>query len=470
MMLCCLTIQVSSCLFDKCCGKKTAIKEKILVNTKYINKEKTELGIPEYQTTVMSDTMKEDKIKKQIKLSEPTEIKKKFIHDGQSDLTEDQKQIVYAALSPMVKQFCRAQSTTVITRLIAAFLWHRNLPEQRIGTVPGDKRVRMCQLSSDDSWLVSLSGTGDITLWNLATNQIQWTVKAHDQTIFQCILSSNDKYIISASSDKTLKIWTFFSGTLLYTLKGHTDYVRRCSLSADNQFVLSTSANNDRTVRMWSVTTGECIHIFHGHSTEAGCIQFYANDRRMISTCKDVRLWDVQTKDCLYVLHGHTGVIGHCTFSSDEQYLLSRSRDRTVRVWDLTTGTCKQTFDGHKSWVYEGYFVRKDTWIASIDYEHNLCIWRISDAHCMYQLPNYHWFFSLRHSYWLKRRNTECIIVSTNANPYEVHVLSVESGDKIFTIQSHNTRVDKGCVSSDGRYLFSGNADGTIKMAAFAKK
>ena len=48
VMICCLIIQVSSsCIFNKCCGKKTTIKEKIT-------------------------------------LAKSTEVKKNFIHDGQS--------------------------------------------------------------------------------------------------------------------------------------------------------------------------------------------------------------------------------------------------------------------------------------------------------------------------------------------------------------------------------------------------
>jgi len=358
----------------------------------------------------------------------------------------------------------------VITRLIVAFLWHRYLPEQCIGTAPGHQPVKRCQLSSDDSWLVSQSGDHDISLWNVATNQLQWTVKAHSAFITQSILSSDNQYIISSSGsgDNTIKIWTLLTGTLLCTLEGHTDWISGFSLSSDNQFLLS--ASDDKTVRMWSVSTGQCTKIFNGHSISVHCAHFYANDQRIVSTCKDVRVWDVATNQCIHVLHGHTCVIMTCNFSGDEQYLLSGSQDETVRVWDLTEGMCNQTFRGHKSWVWGGCFVQKDTWIASIDMDGTLCIWRVSDAHCMYQLQNYTCLFPLQHSYWLKCRNTECIIVSTKIEPYEVHVLSVESGEKISTIQSHDRRINRGCVSSDGRYLFSGNTNGMIKMSTFAKK
>jgi len=432
VMLCCLTIQVSSCLFDKCRGKKNAIKENIVVKTNnYYEQTDNGLGISEYQTYVIPDTIKEDKMKNQIELSKPIdvekqlihngqsglgiseyqtsvipesikedeiknriklwesiEVKKKFIHDGQSDLTEDQKNFVYATLSPMIKKFSRIQSS-VITRLIVAFLWHRYLPEQCIGTAPGHQPVKRCQLSSDDSWLVSQSGDHDISLWNVATNQLQWTVKAHSAFITQSILSSDNQYIISSSGsgDNTIKIWTLLTGTLLCTLEGHTDWISGFSLSSDNQFLLS--ASDDKTVRMWSVSTGQCTKIFNGHSISVHCAHFYANDQRIVSTCKDVRVWDVATNQCIHVLHGHTCVIMTCNFSGDEQYLLSGSQDETVRVWDLTEGMCNQTFRGHKSWVWGGCFVQKDTWIASIDMDGTLCIWRVSDAHCMYQLQNY---------------------------------------------------------------------------------
>ena len=105
-----------------------------------------------------------------------------------------------------------------------------------------------------------------------------------------------------------------------------------------------------------------------------------------------------------------------------------------------------------------------------MDFNNILRVWRISDAHCMYTLENYNAYLPLQHSYWLTGTNIECIIVSTATKPYEVHVLAVASGEKIFTIQGHNARVDIACVSSDGRYLYSGDQDGTLQMVAFSKQ
>jgi WD40 repeat protein len=59
--------------------------------------------------------------------------------------------------------------------------------------------------------------------------------------------------------------------------------------------------------------------------------------------------------------------------------------------------------------------------------------------------------------------------VATYRSPYEIHVLEVESGRKIFTVQSHDAEVSPLGISSDGRYLFYGDIYGTIKCFIFSK-
>jgi len=443
-----LTMQVTPCLFSWCRRNKTTLKDKIVV-----------------------------KRKEQTTLTKMTNVCKRFIHDGHTDLTKDQQYFVYAAVYPMVEPFCRSQSS-VITRLIVLFLWHRHLSTEGYRpftvTPTTNTLVKMCQLSSDDVWLVSWSGYYDLTLWNVATGHRQWVISAaHSQYIYQCILSSDDQLLITASEDTTLKLWTLSTGVLRATLVGHKGAVRYCALSTDNRRLLS--AGSDGTIRVWAVPTGECTHIVGGgYATQHQLYRyahFYARDQYVVAMSgTDVCVWEMATNHCVRVLRGHSASIHTCHMSSDEQLLLSGSIDNAIRVWALASGTCRQVFRGHTDWMYSACFLREWTWVASGDYRDILCIWRIRDAVCLHRWTNYFCYLPLQHSYWLARQQRECILVATTSSPYEVRVLAVDGGETMFTVEGHTTNVRAACISSDGRYLFSGDHGGTIKMLALSNK
>jgi len=398
----------------------------------------------------------------------PVEIQKRIIHDDCTILTYDQKYCVYAGVYPVVELHCHAQSS-FITRLITAFLWHQSRPRLRMMAVPNRSHIQWCQFSADSTWFVTLCKYKSIALWHVATAVCQWSVPAHRRAyVYQVILSSDDRYIISASRDKTLEIRTFLTGTRLYTLYGHTDSVRSCSLSVNNHALLS--ASTDQTLRVWSVQDGQCTHILLGHSTAVYWAAFYAHGRRIVSAGIELRLWDVETNHCVGTLYGHTANIGACHISPDEQLVLSASDDTTVRVWNLTTGKCVQIFRGQTHfWAMGGWFLRRNTWVAFLDSTSTVCIWSIRDGHCIHQFADYntyqHW--SLQHVYWLQRRDTECII-STENSPYEVHVIDVESGEKMWTFTTQDC-ISAVCVSPDGQYLIAGSVDGTVSIFVFSE-
>jgi len=395
---------------------------------------------------------------------EPIKIKKRLIHDEYSKLTHEQKYFVYAGVYPLVEQYCHTQCS-FITRLITHFVWCR-LPEERSMLALTHSTILWCQFSADAMWLVM--HCKNLTLWDVASNRCQWSVLAHKGAyIYQVILSSDDQYIISGSYDTTLEIRAFLSGHCLHTLRGHTGMVGRCALSADNQWLLS--ASSDHTIRVWSVRDGRCTHILAGHSTSVYWADFYAHGQRIVSAAgRELRLWAVASNHCERTLHGHTDDICACNVSADQRLVLSTSQDGTVRVWELDSGRCTQTFRS-RTWVTEACFVRGDTEIAAICRDRTVCIWSVRDGQCVHRLcGNYKYYLPLPFSYWLARRDLECIIVATENSPYEVHVLSVETGETLRTFTTP-TRISAVCVSSDGQCLITGSVGGIVNMFVFSK-
>jgi len=411
-----------------------------------------------------------------IKATEIVIAQKRFIHDGRSKLTEDQKMDVYTKVFPVVKQYCQSwpSQTSRITQLVIEFLWS-GLPTKRMLSSPDqfssdDIFSSISYLSADDKWLVADSFSYKdnqhtnhyLSLWNIASGECHWKFAAHTQYIKELIVTSDNQYIISASWDCSIKIWSLSTSELIHTL-WHHDWVISCSLSADNQFLASTS--HDQTTCVWSVQTGTRIKVLH-HVNMIYWTQFCANDQHLITAGMTMRVWDIQSESCLQILlDGHLDWIITCTLSDDELLLLSMGFYDTIKVWDMVKAQCIQTFQPTRP-RESGCFVNQNTCVAAIDNDRRLCIWRISDGQCIQQVPNIERINSLR-SYWLRNEDKECIIVSTKYY-FDAQVLAVESGEIIYTTEDfHGTW--KVSLSSNGRYLISAGVAQTIRIWVFSE-
>ncbi|ODV70246.1 dynein regulator [Hyphopichia burtonii NRRL Y-1933] len=65
-----------------------------------------------------------------------------------------------------------------------------------------------------------------------------------------------------------------------------------------------------------------------------------------------IKIWDGATYKQIRTLSGHEHTVSSIAFSKSTPHILySVSRDKTVKIWDLTSGFCIKSFVGHSDWV-----------------------------------------------------------------------------------------------------------------------
>jgi len=67
-------------------------------------------------------------------------------------------------------------------------------------------------------------------------------------------ITPDGRRIVSGSHDHRVRIWDLASGQLERTLKGHTDQVLSVAVTPDGSRIVS--AGKDRTVRIWELASG----------------------------------------------------------------------------------------------------------------------------------------------------------------------------------------------------------------------
>ncbi|CAK9437787.1 uncharacterized protein LODBEIA_P21650 [Lodderomyces beijingensis] len=86
-------------------------------------------------------------------------------------------------------------------------------------------------------------------------------------------------------------------------------------------------------------------------ATTAGATQ----DRQfLLASCSSdltIRIYDATTYQHLRTLRGHEHTISSLAFSPANDLLYSVSRDKTIRTWNVRDGTCLKSSVGHSDWV-----------------------------------------------------------------------------------------------------------------------
>ncbi|MHC4406221.1 MAG: WD40 repeat domain-containing protein [Planctomycetota bacterium] len=145
--------------------------------------------------------------------------------------------------------------------------------------------------------------------------------------------SPDGSLVASGNLDRVVTVWEVATGKLRYTLAGHGWDVRCVAFSPDGSILASSS--KDTTVKLWDAATGELRDTLQGHTGDVWGLAFSPDGATLASAGFDntVILWDVASGELQGTLTGHTGGIWSLAFSPDGSLLASASEDLTIRLW-----------------------------------------------------------------------------------------------------------------------------------------
>ncbi|HZU35743.1 MAG TPA: hypothetical protein VFA18_07540, partial [Gemmataceae bacterium] len=140
------------------------------------------------------------------------------------------------------------------------------------------------------------TGTGQVTLWQVANRQMQATIIEHEKAVVFAEFSPDGKLLVTGGLDDTIKLWNRRTLELRATLPW----------TAPGYAFSATFTPDSRTLAI-------------GGGSRAG--------RKVVG---EVKLWDVATAQCRATLAGQSGPIA---FSPDGAALVTVQPSGQVRRW-----------------------------------------------------------------------------------------------------------------------------------------
>lgn len=189
------------------------------------------------------------------------------------------------------------------------------------------------------------------------------------------LAAAQNSSLATGNNRFSILLWEVPSQQLQFTFKGHEGEIKALGFAPDGKTLATGS--KDGTIRLWNTTTGDQTASFSADTNTA--LAFSPDSKTLASIYDDkrIKLWDINTGEELMTLKGNIGICYALAFSADGKILASGSHDGTILTWDTATGTKLTTLKGHDNWIKALTFSPDGKTLASGSEDGVIFLWNI---------------------------------------------------------------------------------------------
>ncbi|MBN2255097.1 MAG: caspase family protein [Deltaproteobacteria bacterium] len=270
----------------------------------------------------------------------------------------------------------------------------------------------------------------------------------HTGRVTSLDLSPDGQYVLSGNSDSTVKLWDGATGKEIRTFPGHSGLCVSAVFS--NSGKRAISVGHDGTARVWEIESGKQLKVVNTHMAGVTTVAVDRKGRHALlgNNKGKLVLWNVETGDEVRKLRGHSGSISEAAFSPDGKYVLTweyvittRGLEPLLKVWDIATGNEIRSFSD----IYVGLHTDPMKAVFSPDGKYVLT-GGADGKNIRYGGPGGKY------------------LISSDGDDYILKLWEIAKGDRVMIFSGHTGKITSLAFSPDGRYVYSGSMDKTIRQ------
>lgn len=277
--------------------------------------------------------------------------------------------------------------------------------------------ITALNITPDGKYLVVGTGNNRVDLLSLDQQKVIYSKSSEVNDFSNIAISQNGQFMAIAAGNN-VEVRRVASGERLQSLSGHTNKVSGVAFSPDGQTLVSVSGG-DQTIRIWDLASGDLIKTLADNIGPTTHVVFTPDGRQFITGAigsdRTIKFWDAKTFQLLKTSDQQPGFVNGLAVTPDDAYLVAAIRN-FVKVWDLNNGQERHSTKGPSLEI--------NTIAVSPDSR----------------------------------------IVATANKEGSIMLFEIASGKQLATLNGHKGWVLSLAFSPDGRTLYSGAEDKTIKI------
>lgn len=242
--------------------------------------------------------------------------------------------------------------------------------------------------NATEPYLATGSGSGEITLWNVAQKKPVKTIAGQSGRIISLAADSDGTRLASGSSNGTLKIWplansgTTFKQEEAITLTKVGPQIEALAFHPTQSDIV-ISGNHDGIIQVWDINSDKPSRVLDGDVDRIQGLSISNDGKFVASGSKDnqIQIWDLETGDQIHSLEGHDFVVGDVAFSPNGQFLASGSYDESIKLWNWKEEKEICTLNGHSGFVYSVAFANKGNTLISGGFDGSVRAWDLANCY-----------------------------------------------------------------------------------------
>ncbi|MCA9267463.1 MAG: hypothetical protein KDA41_03285, partial [Planctomycetales bacterium] len=302
--------------------------------------------------------------------------------------------------------------------------------------------------------LMTAGADGLVRLWQLPV-QPRRELAGHVAAVTSAAMSADGKLAVTGSADNSVRLFDPTTGKLIRDLPGATAPVHSVALSADASIV--AAGNEAGNVRFWNAADGADRLHFAGHTGAVADIAFHPTQPIVATAGADgsVRTW--RLPEAAKPLAGHTMPIQTVAVSADGTLAVTAGADKIARLWTLPAGTLARALPASANAASSVAFSPDAKLLAIGEVDGAIRLWNTADASAAGEL--------LAHVgpvVGLAFSGDGTQLLSTGEDGtlrrWRLPVVPARS------LAGNAAAVTATVVSPDGKLIYTGSADGAIRV------
>jgi WD40 repeat protein/serine/threonine protein kinase len=297
-------------------------------------------------------------------------------------------------------------------------------------------------------------------LWNLVEKSRNTILYRHEGGVNAIAVSPDGKLLASGGDDRVIRLWSIADRTIR-EFRGHTDVIRSIEFEPSGQRFVS--ASTDRTARFWDVKSGQPTGSVLAHDDAVRKVAV-SRDGQLIATgtlLGELLLW---TPDGMLKNHWPAGQastiltgreIWGLDFSPNGERLAFAAWNDGAGTIDLATYEISM-IAASKGWLFDVLFSADGKRLFTGSSEGlSFCDWASGEEIVFFrEMTDPVASLCLSH---------DALLASGGFNGI-TKIWDAKKGRLLESLIGHFDSVSSVCFSLDGRRLFTGGADGTVRQ------